>query len=49
MIFDVNMGDFRRKARFVAGGHITDTVHAMNFASVVSSESVNTALSPPWE
>jgi hypothetical protein len=26
MIFDVNMEDFRRKARFVAGGHTTDTL-----------------------
>jgi hypothetical protein len=36
MIFDVKMEDFRRKARFVTGGHTTDTPHAMNYASVVS-------------
>jgi hypothetical protein len=29
MIFDVKMEDFMRKARFVAGGHTTDTPHAM--------------------
>jgi hypothetical protein len=31
---------FRRKARFVAGGHTTDTPHAMTYASVLSRESV---------
>jgi hypothetical protein len=36
MIFDVKMEDLCRKARFVAGGHITDTPHAMTYASVVS-------------
>ena len=40
MIFDVKMEDFHRKARFVAGGHTTDTPHAMTYASVVSRESV---------
>jgi hypothetical protein len=40
MIFDVKMEDFRRKARFVAGGHTTDTPRAMKYASVVSRESV---------
>jgi hypothetical protein len=40
MIFDVKIEDFRRKARFVAGGHTTDTLHAMTYASVVSRESV---------
>jgi hypothetical protein len=45
MIFDVKMEDFRRKARFVAGGHTTDTPHEMTYASVVSRESVIIALS----
>jgi hypothetical protein len=36
--------DFRRKARFVAGGHMMDTPHAMTYASVVSRESVRIAL-----
>jgi hypothetical protein len=44
MIFDVKMEDFRRKARFIAGGHTTYTPHAMTYASVVSGESVRIAL-----
>jgi hypothetical protein len=44
MIFDVKTEDFMRKARFVAGGHTTDTPHAMAYASVVSRESVRIAL-----
>jgi hypothetical protein len=36
MIFYVKMEDFRRNARFVAGGHTTDTTHAMTYESVVS-------------
>jgi hypothetical protein len=32
--------DFTRKARFVAGGHMTDTPAAMTYSSVVSRESV---------
>jgi hypothetical protein len=44
MIFDVKMEDFRRNARFVAGGHTTDTPHAMTYESVVSRESVRIAL-----
>jgi hypothetical protein len=34
----------RRKARFVAGGHTTDTPHTMTYASFVSRESVRIAL-----
>jgi hypothetical protein len=44
MIFDVKMEDFWRKARFVAGGHTTDTPHAITYASVVSRELVRVAL-----
>jgi hypothetical protein len=44
MIFDVKMEDFRSKVCFVAGGHTTDTPHAMTYASVVSHESVRIAL-----
>jgi hypothetical protein len=47
MIFDIKMEDFRRKARFVAGGHTTDTPYAMTYASVVSRESVRVALTSP--
>jgi hypothetical protein len=36
IICDVNMEDFRRKVRFVAGGHTNDTPHAMIYASVLS-------------
>jgi hypothetical protein len=36
MIFDVKMENLRRKARFVAGGHTTDTPYAMTYASFVS-------------
>jgi hypothetical protein len=44
VIFDVKMEDFRRNARFVAGGHTADTPHAMTYASVVERESVRIEL-----
>jgi hypothetical protein len=44
MIFDVKMEDFRCNERCVAGGHTTDTPHAMPYESVVSSESVTISL-----
>jgi hypothetical protein len=44
MIFDVKIEDFRCKAGFVAGGHTTDTPHAMTYASVVPRESVRITL-----
>jgi hypothetical protein len=44
MIFDVKMEDFRHEARFVAGGHTTDTPHAMTYASVVYRESLRISL-----
>ena len=44
MIFDVKMEDFRRKARLVAGGHMTETPATMTYASVVSRETVRLAL-----
>ena len=44
MIFDVKMEDFRRKARFVAGGHMTKAPATMTYASVVSRETVRIAL-----
>jgi hypothetical protein len=40
MIFGVKMEYFRRKARFVAGGHTPDTT----YASVLSRESVKISL-----
>jgi hypothetical protein len=43
MIFDIKM-DFTRKARFVAGGHMTEPPPSITYASVVSRESVRIAL-----
>ena len=39
MIFDIKM-DFSRKARFVAGGHMTDPPSSITYSSVVSRERV---------
>jgi hypothetical protein len=44
MIFDVKMKNFGPKARFVVGGHTTDTPHAMTNASFLSREQVRIAL-----
>ena len=48
MIFDVKMLDsdglFRRKARYVAGGHTTEIPASLTYASVVSRDSVCIAL-----
>jgi hypothetical protein len=44
IIFDVKMEDFRRKARFVAGGHTDDIPHAMTYASIVTRQLVRIAL-----
>jgi hypothetical protein len=44
MISDVKMDDLRLKARFVAGGHTTETPYAMTYASVVSRESLRILL-----
>ena len=45
MIFDVKMGEnFCRKARMVAGGHMTETPSSITYASVVSQDSVRIAL-----
>ena len=45
MIFDVKLGEnFRRKARFVAGGHTTETPMSLTYSSVVSQDSVCTSL-----
>mmetsp|Transcript_24287 Transcript_24287/g.34810 ORF Transcript_24287/g.34810 Transcript_24287/m.34810 type:complete len:1184 (-) Transcript_24287:1334-4885(-) len=42
MIFDVKT-DFTRKARFVAGGHMTDPPSTLTYSSVVSRDSVRIA------
>ena len=39
MIFDIKF-DFTRKARFVAGGHLTKPPASLTYSSVVSQESV---------
>ena len=45
MIFDVKMGEnFRRKARMVAGGHMTESPSSLTYSSVVSRDSVRIAL-----
>jgi hypothetical protein len=44
MIFDVKMEDFRQKARLVAGGHQTEALAAITYASMVSCETVCLAL-----
>ena len=44
LIFDVKMEDFRRKARLVSGGHITETPKCMTYSSVVGRETVRIAL-----
>jgi hypothetical protein len=42
MVFDIKM-DLTRKARFVAGGHTTETPESITYSSVVSRESVRIA------
>ena len=44
LVFDVKMEDFRRKARYVAGGHKTEAPATMTYASVVGRETVRIAL-----
>jgi Reverse transcriptase (RNA-dependent DNA polymerase) len=42
IVFDVKM-DFTRKARYVAGGHVTDLPSSQTYASVVARDSVRIA------
>jgi len=42
MVFDIKM-DFTRKARYVAGGHMTDPPATLTYSSVVSRDSVRIA------
>ena len=45
MKFDFKMGEnFRRKARFVTGGHTTETPMSLTYSSVVSRDSVRIIL-----
>ena len=43
MVFDVKQGSLQRKARLVAGGHMTEAPPSITYASVVSRESVRIA------
>jgi hypothetical protein len=43
MVFDVKMDNLTQKARFVAGGHTTDTPSSITYSSVVSRDSVRIA------
>ena len=41
IIFDIKLGEnFRRKARYVAGGHTTETPASLTYSSVVARDSV---------
>jgi hypothetical protein len=44
MVFDIKLDGFKRKARLVAGGHMTDAPAVMTYASVVSPDTVRIAL-----
>ena len=44
VLFDVKIEYFRRKSRYVAGGHITNAPPMITYASVVSCETVRLAL-----
>ena len=45
VVWDIKLGEnFRRKARFVAGGHQTEVPTSLSYSSVVSRESVRIAL-----
>ena len=44
MIFDVKMENFRRKARLVAGGHMTKNPKYVTYSSVVSCDTVRIAM-----
>ena len=44
LIYDVKMEDFRRKARLIDGGHMTETPKCMTYSSVVGRETVRIAL-----
>ena len=44
LIYDVKVVDFRRKARLVAGRHMTETPKFMTYSSVVGQKTVRIAL-----
>jgi Reverse transcriptase (RNA-dependent DNA polymerase) len=44
LIFDIKMEDFKRKARYVAGGHMMEALPVLTYASVVLRDTVRIAL-----
>jgi Reverse transcriptase (RNA-dependent DNA polymerase) len=44
MVFEIKIEGFRRKARLVAGGHMTETPAVMTYAMMVSRDTVRIAL-----
>lgn len=44
MVFEIKMEDFRRKARLLAEGHMTEAPAAITYASVASRQTVQIAL-----
>ena len=44
LIFTIKMEDFRRKARYVPGGHRTEAPATLTYTSVVSRDTVHIAL-----
>jgi hypothetical protein len=44
LVFVVKMENFKRKARYVAGGHTTEAPATLTYASVISRETVRLAL-----
>ena len=44
IIFDIRMEDFRRKARLVAGGHMTEPPATITYVIVVSRDTVMIAM-----
>ena len=44
MVFDINIEDFRHKARLLVGGHMTKALSTITYASEVSRKTVRIAL-----
>ena len=44
MVFNIKIKDFRHKARLVAGGHMTEALATITYASVVSRKTVRIVL-----
>ena len=44
IIFDININTFKRKARYLSGGNMTEPPSSITYTSVVSRESVHISL-----